>query len=94
MKLYCDNKIAIEIAHNLIQYDHTKHMEIDRHFIKEKLDSGLICIPYASMNGQLYDILTKKLTNHSFQAITNKVGIDNIYTPDWEGMLGSQNIQN
>ena len=82
MKLYCDNKIAIEIAHNLIQYDHTKHMEIDRHFIKEKLDSGLICIPYASMNGQLDDILTKKLTNHSFQAITNKVGIDNIYTPD------------
>lgn len=32
----CDNKSAISIAHNPIQYDRTKHIEIDRHFIKEK----------------------------------------------------------
>lgn len=36
MKLYCDNKAAISIAHNPIQHDRTKHVEIDRHFIKEK----------------------------------------------------------
>ncbi|RVW46001.1 Retrovirus-related Pol polyprotein from transposon RE1 [Vitis vinifera] len=35
MKLYCDNKSAINIAHNPIQHDRTKHIEIDRHFIKE-----------------------------------------------------------
>ncbi|RVW73428.1 Retrovirus-related Pol polyprotein from transposon RE1 [Vitis vinifera] len=38
MKLYCDNKSAINIAHNPIQHDRTKHIEIDRHFIKEKLE--------------------------------------------------------
>jgi hypothetical protein len=27
--LYCDNKAAINIANNQIQYDRTKHMEID-----------------------------------------------------------------
>ena len=37
MKLYCDSKVAISIAHNLVQHDRTKHVEIDRHFIKEKL---------------------------------------------------------
>ena len=42
MILYCDNKSAISIAHNPVQHDRTKHIEIDRHFIKEKLDSGLI----------------------------------------------------
>lgn len=47
-KLYCDNKVAISIANNLIQHDITKHVEIDRHFIKEKLDNGSICIPYIS----------------------------------------------
>ena len=34
MKLHCDNKAAIEIAHNLVQHDRTKHVEIDRHFIR------------------------------------------------------------
>jgi hypothetical protein len=38
MSLNCDNKAAITIAQNLVQHDHTKHVEINRHFIKEKLD--------------------------------------------------------
>ena len=46
MKLFCDNKATISIANNPIQRDRTKHMEIDRHFIKDKLDNGSICIPY------------------------------------------------
>jgi hypothetical protein len=37
MRLYCDNKAAINIAHNPVQHDQTKPIEIDRHFIKEKL---------------------------------------------------------
>jgi hypothetical protein len=39
LKLYCDNKDAISIADNSVQHDRTKHIEIDRHFIKEKIDS-------------------------------------------------------
>ena len=46
IKLYCDNKFAINIAYNPVQHDCTKHIEVDRNFIKEKLDSGLINIPY------------------------------------------------
>ena len=45
MRLYYDNKSVISIAHNPVQYDQTKHVEIDRHFIKEKLESGLIVRP-------------------------------------------------
>lgn len=37
MNLPHDNKAAIEIAHNPVQYDHTKHVEIDHHFIMEKV---------------------------------------------------------
>lgn len=35
MRLYCDNKTAISVAHNLVQHDQTKHVEIDRHFTNE-----------------------------------------------------------
>ena len=59
MRLFCNNKSAINIAHNPIQHDKTKHIEVDRHFIKEKLDSGLICTPCVSTNRQLADVLTK-----------------------------------
>ena len=50
MGLYYDHKSTISIAHNLVQHDRTKHLEINKHFIKDKLDSGLICTSYVSTN--------------------------------------------
>ncbi|RDX80420.1 putative mitochondrial protein, partial [Mucuna pruriens] len=48
IKFFCDNNSAISIAHNLVQHDRVKYIEIDRHFIKEKLDGGLIATTYGS----------------------------------------------
>lgn len=81
MKLYCDNKSAINIAHNPVQHDRTKHIEVDRHFIKEKLDSGLICTPFVSTSDQLADILTKGLSGKCFQKLVGKLGMDDIHSP-------------
>ncbi|XP_038889313.1 uncharacterized mitochondrial protein AtMg00810-like [Benincasa hispida] len=61
MRLYYDNKATINIANNPIQHDRTKHVEIDRHFIKEKLDNGSICIPYVPSSQHIADVLTKGL---------------------------------
>ena len=33
--LYYDKKAAISIAYNQVQHDRTKHIEIDRYFIKK-----------------------------------------------------------
>lgn len=38
MKLYCDNKVAIRIAHSLVQNDPAHHVEVDMHFVKEKME--------------------------------------------------------
>ena len=80
MKLYSDNKSAINIAHNPIQHDRTKHIEIDRHFIKEKLEEGLVCMSYVPSECQLADIFTKGLNSSGFQNFVFKLGMENIYS--------------
>ena len=62
MLLYCDNESTISIAHNPTHHDHTKHIKVDRHFIKEKIKEGLVCIPYITSKGQMVDFLTKVLS--------------------------------
>jgi len=61
MRLYYNNKSTISITYNPVQHDRRKHVEVDRYFIKEKLDSGLICCSFVSSNDQLEDVLTKGL---------------------------------
>lgn len=48
MRLYWDNKAIINIAHNPILHDRTKHVETNRHFIKEKLNDRLICMSFVT----------------------------------------------
>ena len=86
MRLYYDNKSAISITHNLVQQDRTKHIEVDRHFIKEKLDSGLICTPYVSSQDNL-DLLTKGLNNNNFEGIVSKLRMIDICLSAWGGVL-------
>ena len=81
MMVYCDNKAAIDIAHNPVQHGRTKHIEIDRHFIKEKLDQGIICMAYVSSSNQLADILTKGLSENVFSSLCSKMGIFDAFTP-------------
>ena len=57
VQLFCDNKSAISIAHDPVQHDRTKHIEIDWHFLKEKLESGRFCtryVPSADQRGHLH----------------------------------------
>ncbi|KAJ8768637.1 hypothetical protein K2173_023541 [Erythroxylum novogranatense] len=53
ISLFCDNKAAIQIAQNLIQHDKTKHVEVDHHFIKEKLDQRLFSFHSLSTRANL-----------------------------------------
>ncbi|CAL2238036.1 unnamed protein product [Prunus armeniaca] len=81
MDLYCDNKAAIAIAHNPVQHDRTKHVEVDRHFVKEKLDVEIISFPFISSEYQLADILMKTVSTTVFLNSLDKLGIRDIFAP-------------
>ena len=79
--MYCDNKAAIGIANNPVQHNRMKHVEIDRHFIKEKLESGIICMSFVTTGQQIADVLTKSLSRLGFETLVNKLDMINIYAP-------------
>ena len=81
IKIYCDNKAAISIAHNPVLHDRTKHIEVDKHFIKEKIDAGIICMPYLPTTEQIVDVLTKGLHKKQFEKLIGKLAMEDIYKP-------------
>ncbi|CAL2276241.1 unnamed protein product [Prunus armeniaca] len=80
-KLHCDGQSAFEIANNPMQHDRTKHVEVYRHFIKEKLEHKFISIPFVPSSEQIADMLTHVVSKRQFENSLNKLGITDIYAP-------------
>ena len=81
ISLYCNNKSGWEIAENPVQHDRTKHVEVDRHFIKEKLEKKIVSILFVNSEEQLADILTHAVCSRVFGDSLVKLGMCDIYVP-------------
>ncbi|RDX84288.1 Copia protein, partial [Mucuna pruriens] len=81
MKLFCNNKLTIGIVHNPVQYNKTKNIKIDKYFIKEKFDNGLIVITHVRIGLQVVDVFTKGLSPARFQELNGKLRMIDIHLP-------------
>lgn len=89
IKFYCDNKATINISLNPMQHDKTKHIEVDRHIIKENVKEWIICITYIPTKEQTVDNFNKEQPQQNFENFISKLNIINIYDLTWRGVQKS-----
>lgn len=78
-QIRCDNQSAIALAANLVYHARTKHVEVDYHFIREKVMSKQVVIHHIGSRDQIADIFTKPLSVDRFLFLTSKLMV--VQTP-------------
>uniref|UniRef100_A0A2N9HH98 Integrase catalytic domain-containing protein n=1 Tax=Fagus sylvatica TaxID=28930 RepID=A0A2N9HH98_FAGSY len=71
--LWCDNTSAISLASNPVFHARTKHVEVDYHFVRERVVRGDLKVHFIPTADQLADLLTKALPTPRFLQLSNKL---------------------
>ena len=73
--IYCDNVSAAYLASNLVHHHRTKHIEIDIHFVREKVKRGDVRVFHVPTRYQIADTFTKGLPQVLFDDFRSSLSV-------------------
>lgn len=71
-----DNQWCIALIKNLMRHSHTKHIDVQHHFIRETLENEEIQLNYYPLEDMIMDILTKPLENNRYQTLIRALDLE------------------
>jgi len=84
--VYCDNVSAVYLSTNPVQHQRTKHVEIDLHFVRERVAIGDVRVLHVPTTSQFTDIFTKGLPTSVFSEFRSSLNICSIDVPTGGGV--------
>jgi hypothetical protein len=73
--VYSDNVSACYLSTNLVQHQRTKHVEVDLHFVRDKVATGDVRVLHVPTTSQYADIFTKGLPSMVFTKFRTSMNI-------------------
>jgi hypothetical protein len=73
--VYCDNISVVYLSNNPVQYQRTKHVEIDLHFVREKVAIGQVRVLHVPTTSRFADVFTKGLPSSVFEEFRSSLNI-------------------
>ncbi|KAL4569482.1 hypothetical protein LXL04_025120 [Taraxacum kok-saghyz] len=71
--LWCDNLGATYLSANPVFHARTNHVEVDFHFVREKVAEGRLSVQFISTHDQIADVFTKPLAVERFLFLKSKL---------------------
>jgi hypothetical protein len=73
--MFCDNQAAIKLIKHLIASMRSKHIDVQHHFVRERVARGEVVFEYCSTNQMVADCMTKALPVHKFHNCLAGMGV-------------------
>ncbi|XP_038991288.1 L-type lectin-domain containing receptor kinase S.6-like [Hibiscus syriacus] len=86
--VWCDNTSTISMATNPTHHARIKHVEIDIHFVRERVLAEQLSVNFVPSAEQVADILTKPLPPAVFGDMCSRLGIKS-----WEEVNGTSYVK-
>ena len=83
--IFSNNQSAISLAKNSILHQRTKHVEIQAHFIREKVLDGIIHLEYCPSTLNFVDLFTKPLLEAQFSKLRDAIRLVKLPSRGSEG---------